>query len=175
MPNIPKTMTAAVLTGHGSFDKLGIRHDWPVPQPQAGEALVKVAACGVNNTDINTRIGWYDDSVSGDTQAGASSGFASVSDDSTGGWGSTGLTFPRIQGADTVGYVVAVGEGVDDDWLEARVLNDTWLRDWSQPMNRDKAGYIGSEADCLDGFWAQVLFLPRVGVELTLSLRAARA
>jgi NADPH:quinone reductase-like Zn-dependent oxidoreductase len=58
-------MTATMLTGHGGFDKLKIRHNVPVPQPNAGEMLVKVAACGMNNTDINTRIGWYSDAVVG--------------------------------------------------------------------------------------------------------------
>lgn len=150
-------MTAAVLMGHGGFDKLEIRHDWPVPQPQAGEVLIKVAACGMNNTDINTRIGWYDDSVGGETNAGAEGGFDSVSDESTGGWGNSGISFPRIQGADVVGYVVALGEGVGDDWLGARVLSDNWLRDWSEPMNRDRTGYLGSECD---GGFAQYVALP---------------
>ncbi len=154
---IPKTMTAAVLTGHGGFDKLEIHHDWPVPQPQAGEVLIKVAACGVNNTDINTRVGWYDDSVTGDTNSGAAGGFDTVSDDSVGSWGSSTISFPRIQGADTIGQVVALGEGVPDDWMRARVMTDNWLRDWSEPTNRDKTGYIGSECD---GGYAQYTALP---------------
>ncbi|MEM7334238.1 MAG: alcohol dehydrogenase family protein [Chloroflexota bacterium] len=155
--NIPTTMTAAVLTGHGGFDKLEIRHDWPVPIPKAGEVLVKVAACGMNNTDINTRIGWYDDSVAGDTTSGGTEGFDSVEDDSIGGWGNTGIQFPRIQGADVVGYVVALGEGVADEWLDSRVMSDNWLRDWSQPMNRDLVGYFGSECD---GGYAQYVAIP---------------
>ena len=100
MHEIPKTMSAAVLTGHGGYDKLEIHHDWPVPTPQAGEVLIKVAACGINNTDINTRIGWYDDTVEGDSSSNAADGLDSVSDDSVGGWGNTGIQFPRIQGAD---------------------------------------------------------------------------
>jgi len=111
-------MTAAVLTGHGGFDQLEIRHDWPVPQPQVGEVLIQVAACGMNNTDINTRVGWYDDSVTGDTNSGAAGGFDSVDNDSEGGWGGTGIQFPRIQGADPVGTVVALGEDVDADWMD---------------------------------------------------------
>ena len=84
---IPTHMTAALLTGHGGLEKLEIRHDWPVPKPQAGEVLIKVAACGMNNTDINTRVGWYDDSVAGDSNSCGASGFDSVEDDSFGGWG----------------------------------------------------------------------------------------
>ena len=153
-------MTAAVLIGHGGFDKLEIRHDWPVPQPKAGEVLIRVAACGMNNTDINTRIGWYDDTVPGETTAGGSTGFDSVNDDSDGGW--TGaLHFPRIQGADIAGHVVMLGEGVLDEWLEARVMGDTWLRDWNEPMNRNQSGYVGSECD---GGFAQYVALPITNV-----------
>lgn len=158
---IPKTMTAAVLTGHGGLDKLEIRHDVPVPQPIHGELLIKVAACGMNNTDINTRIGWYSDEVAGETNAGATDGFDQVDDNSVGGWGNSGIVFPRIQGADIVGHVVAVGAGVSADWLDARVMSDNWLRDWSDPMNRTKTGYIGSECD---GGYAQYVALPHQNV-----------
>ncbi|MEM7028577.1 MAG: alcohol dehydrogenase family protein [Chloroflexota bacterium] len=157
IPQIPPTMTAAVLTGHGGFEKLEIRHDWPVPKPKSGEVLIKVAACGMNNTDVNTRVGWYDDSVAGDTNAGATAGFESVTDQSEGGWSGAGVSFPRIQGADVVGYVVGLGKNVDTAWLNARVISDNWLRDWSEPMNRSKTGYLGSECD---GGFAQYVALP---------------
>ena len=32
--------------------------------------LIRVAAAGINNTDINTRIGWYSKSVTADTDSG---------------------------------------------------------------------------------------------------------
>ena len=134
-----------------------IHADWPVPHPKAGEVLLKVAACGVNNTDINTRIGWYDDSVEGDTTSGGAGGFDSIEDESTGGWGNTGIQFPRIQGADVVGNVVALGNGVDAGWMGQRVLSDNWLRDWEQPLNRNECGYLGSECD---GGFAQFAALP---------------
>jgi NADPH:quinone reductase-like Zn-dependent oxidoreductase len=51
-------MKAAVLTGHGGLDKLLIRDDFSVPKPDRHEVLIEVGACGMNNTDINTRIGW---------------------------------------------------------------------------------------------------------------------
>ncbi len=159
--NIPKTMTAAVLTGHGGFEKLEIRDDWPVPQPKACEVLIEVAACGVNNTDINTRIGWYSDDVAGDTTSAGAGGFDLVDDDSVGGWGNTGIQFPRIQGADVCGHVVALGAGVGDEWLDQRVISDPWLRDWAAPMDRDKSGYVGSECD---GGFAQYVALPITNV-----------
>ena len=60
-----KSMRAVVLTGHGGLDKLEYHAHWPKPVPGAGEALIRVAACGLNNTDINTRIGWYAKGVEG--------------------------------------------------------------------------------------------------------------
>ncbi len=158
---IPETMSAIVLTGHGGYEKLELHHDWPTPKPEKGEVLIKVAACGMNNTDINTRIGWYDDNVEGDTTSGGEDGFDVVTDDSIGGWGNTGIQFPRIQGADPVGRVVAVGEGVSEEWLEARVITDNWLRDWDEPMNRNKSGYFGSE---MDGGFAQYVKVPVTNV-----------
>jgi NADPH:quinone reductase-like Zn-dependent oxidoreductase len=62
---LPRQMTAVLLTGYGSFDKLVIRNDVPLPSLGAHEVLIRVGACGVNNTDINTRKGWYAPSVQG--------------------------------------------------------------------------------------------------------------
>ena len=53
------TMKAIVTTGHGGFEKLVYR-DVAVPVPSPGEVLVQVLAAGVNNTEINTRVGWYE-------------------------------------------------------------------------------------------------------------------
>ncbi|MHC4459199.1 MAG: Zn-dependent oxidoreductase, partial [Planctomycetota bacterium] len=57
----PKTMKAVLLTGFGGYDKLEYREDVAIPEPQKDEVLVKVSACGVNNTDIWTREGAYGD------------------------------------------------------------------------------------------------------------------
>ena len=57
------TMRAVVLTGHGGIDKLEFRDDVARPRPAEGEVLIDVGACGLNNTDINTRTGWYDPTV----------------------------------------------------------------------------------------------------------------
>ena len=64
---IPDSMQAVLLTGHGGFDKLEYRDDVPVPVPAEGQVLIRVAAAGINNTDINTRIGWYSKNVDGAT------------------------------------------------------------------------------------------------------------
>ena len=111
-------MKGVVLTGHGGLDKLVWRDDLPVPRPSLGEVLIRVGASAVNNTDVNTRTGWYARSVRGDTASGAAEGYA---DELEGGW--TGaLSFPRVQGADCCGRIVAVGEGVDAARIGERVL-----------------------------------------------------
>ncbi len=155
--NIPAKMTAAVLTGHGGFEKLVIRKDVPVPTPGPGEVLIAVGACGMNNTDINTRIGWYSRSVStGTTTRGGTEGMADVSgQDAT--WGFGALEFPRIQGADVVGRIVAVGDDVPIRRMDERVMVDPWLRDRSDPTDRNRAGYLGSERD---GGFAQFTTVP---------------
>ncbi|MCB2137349.1 MAG: alcohol dehydrogenase family protein [Rhodobacteraceae bacterium] len=136
-------MKAMVLTGHGGLDKYVWYEDWPRPDPGPMEVLIRVGACGLNNTDINTRTGWYSKAVNEATTGDA---YQSVGEaDPT--WGGGPITFPRIQGADAVGEVVAVGEDVDPALVGKRVMVDGWLRDWSKPMNMDNAGYFGSECD----------------------------
>ena len=51
-------MMAVVTTGNGGYDKLDYR-EVPVPVPGPGELLLRVLAAGINNTEINTRLGWY--------------------------------------------------------------------------------------------------------------------
>lgn len=57
MTEIPATMRATVLTGRGGPEVLVVRDDVPVPTPGPKEVLLEVAACGANNTDINTSAG----------------------------------------------------------------------------------------------------------------------
>ena len=74
MQEIPKTMHAVMLTGHGGIDMLVYKTDVEVPLPKSDEVLIRVKASGVNNTDINTSIGWYSKSVTSDTNKGGASG-----------------------------------------------------------------------------------------------------
>ncbi|WP_413700506.1 hypothetical protein ACLKMH_01030 [Psychromonas sp. KJ10-10] len=60
-------MKAIVTTGNGGYDKL-VYKDVPVPTPAPGEVLVQVLAAGVNNTEINTRLGWYSSKVTEGTE-----------------------------------------------------------------------------------------------------------
>ena len=117
---LPETMKAVVLTGHGGLDKLEWRENVPVPKPNAGEVLIRVGASAVNNTDVNTRTGWYSKAVRGDTGSAATDGYAGASD-ADGAW-SGALSFPRIQGADCCGEIVAVGDDVDTARMGQRVL-----------------------------------------------------
>ncbi len=137
---MPTSMKAMVLMRHGDLDAYAWHTDWPVPKPSPTEVLVKVAACGLNNTDVNTRMGWYSKAVTGATGEDGE-----PEDDPT--WGGSGLSLPRIQGADICGHVVAAGAEVDATLIGKRVIADTWLRDWNDIGNRNKAGYLGSEAD----------------------------
>jgi len=143
MSPIPKTMNAFVLTGHGGLEKLEWHENWPTPDVGANDVLIKVHACGLNNTDINTRSGWYSKAV---TEATSSEAYTEVASEDP-SWGGAPLTFPRIQGADAVGTVVAVGANADSDIIGKRVITDGWLRDWNDPHNKDKTGYFGSERD----------------------------
>ncbi len=143
MKKIPETMRAMVLTGHGDLDKLEYHEDWPTPVPGKDEVLIKVHACGLNNTDVNTRSGWYDKSVTSGTTG---STHESVNDDSKGGWDGS-IPFPLIQGGDPCGTVVTAGDAVSPKLIGKRCIVDTVLRDWHDPLNIEKCTYLGSARD----------------------------
>lgn len=152
---IPERMCAVLLTGHGGFDRLHFREDVPVPRPGAGEVLVKVAAAGVNNTDVNTRIGWYSKRVRTGSGPGGARGLAAIAP-ADASWTGTPLRFPRIQGADCCGHVVAVGEGVAEGRIGERVIVSALLRHYRgfRPFEADT---LGSE---VDGAFAQYVKAP---------------
>ena len=128
---LPATMSGVHLTRHGGPEVLVWRDDIPVPRPQAGEVLVRVLASGVNMTDINTRVGWY-----GEGRAA--------------GW-SGAMGFPRIQGSDLCGRIVALGDGVEGLPIGARVICPT---NQHEPTEDNPIAFvsIGSE---FDGAFAQ--------------------
>ncbi|MEX0311084.1 MAG: alcohol dehydrogenase family protein [Tateyamaria sp.] len=150
---LPDTMNAMVTMGHGDMDQMVWHTDWPRPDPAAGEVLVKVGACGLNNTDVNTRSGWYSKSVTEATSGGA---YDDVGEEDP-SWGGAPISFPRIQGADVCGTIVAVGDGVDVARIGERIITDNWLRDPDDLTNKNKTGYYGSERD---GGFAEYASMP---------------
>ncbi|GAA2569866.1 hypothetical protein GCM10010304_04700 [Streptomyces roseoviolaceus] len=78
--SLPRTMAAALLTGHGGLERLEYRTDVPVPRPEEGKVLIQVAAAGINNTDVNMRIGWYSKTVTSGTGEGGAAGSTSIDD-----------------------------------------------------------------------------------------------
>lgn len=124
---LPETMAGVVLTGHGGLDRLVYRTDLPVPVPGPDDVLIRVRASSVNNTDINTRIGWYSKAVTGATGDGGSGGLVDA-DAADAGWAGVPLSFPRIQGADAAGEIVAVGERVSADRIGERIVVRTLMR-----------------------------------------------
>lgn len=148
---LPRIMRGVALTGFGGFDKLHYRTDLPVPVPGPGEVLIKVGAAGVNNTDINTRIGWYSPSVEGSTDKGGAEGFAEAQGE---GWSGTQFTFPRIQGIDAAGRIVAVGASVDAGRIGERVLVEPAL-----VAADGSVRFLGSECD---GAFAEYVVAPAI-------------
>lgn len=131
MNEIPKTMRGVLLTEHGDLDKLVIRDDVPVPKPGPFDVLIRVSAAAVNNTDINTRTAWY-------------SKGEGASDDAS--WSGSAIHFPRIQGADVCGRIVAVGGEISKDRLNERVLVEPCIREANGEV-LEQPWYFGSECD----------------------------
>ena len=124
-------MKAVVTTGNGGFDKL---HYLEVPMPElgAGEVLIKVLAAGVNNTEINTRLGWY-----------------------TGGGWHIPTPFPFIQGTDCCGIVAETFDSADAALVGKRVL----VRPCMRPDGFDSMLNLWMGSD-FDGAFAQYVKVP---------------
>jgi NADPH:quinone reductase-like Zn-dependent oxidoreductase len=131
MNEIPKFMRGVQLIGHGGFDKLMLRDDIPIPVPGPYDVLIKVGAAGVNNTDLNTRLAWYS---------------KSDEDSSDASWSGSPLQFPRIQGADVCGKIVAVGKKVSNAFIGQRVLVEPCIRE-AGGQKLESPWYFGSECD----------------------------
>ena len=149
-------MRAVLLRGHGGFEQLEYRTDVPVSLPREGEVLVRVGAAGVNNTDINTRTGWYSPAVTEGTTAEAGASGILGADVADSGWTGARHAFPRIQGADACGLIVAVGPGVDSARVGSRVLIEPVFR-IADAIQGQRVVYFGSE---VDGAFAQFARVP---------------
>ena len=114
------TMKAVVTNGNGGYEQLEYR-DVPIPVLASGEVLLQVLAAGVNNTEINTRLGWYSSAVTTGTDALSAGEKEKAKVKADGGWNEA-TPFPFIQGTDCCGRVVAVGPDGDERPLGLRVL-----------------------------------------------------
>lgn len=142
--NIPDTMAAMLLTGHGGIDKLVYQQDVPTPWPGSGQVLVRVTATAKNNTDRKAREGLYPTKDKTETTSFQMGGTPT-------------LTFPRIQGADVAGRIVAVGAGVDASRIGDRGLLDFNLyADERRDINLTP-DYYGHGAD---GGYAEYIAVP---------------
>ena len=130
---LPKTQHAVVTKGQGGYEQLEYRIDVAVPEiPADGDryALLRVLAAALNNTDINTRLGWYGKNVKGST-ADASKKRKRENGSASGGW-SKATPFPFIQGVDCCARCIAVSNSIDTSWIGKRVIvmpchGKTWL------------------------------------------------
>jgi alcohol dehydrogenase len=141
--NPPDTMCAVLLTGHGGMDKLEYVEDYPVPAIADDEVLIEVRACGMNNTDVWVREGAYgkDDDP-----------------DAISSWRRDGdtLSFPRIQGADIVGRIAAVGNNIPQSRIGERVMVDFSIYNTETDSLAD-IDYIGHGRD---GGYAEYCAVP---------------
>ncbi len=103
-----------------------------MPELGTGEVLIKVLAAGVNNTEINTRLGWY----------------------SGGGW-HIPTPFPFIQGTDCCGIVTQTFDSADAALIGRRVL----VRPCMRPDGFDSMLNIWMGSD-FDGAFAQYVKVP---------------
>ena len=90
MTGVPATMRAVRVHAAGGPEVMRVE-SLPVPQPRAGEALVRLDAAGVNFVDVYKRVGLYD------------------------------IPRPATLGEEGAGTVVAVGEAVTDVHVGDRV------------------------------------------------------
>lgn len=149
------TMKAVVTTGNGGYEKLDYR-DVPVPELSSNEVLLQVLAAGVNNTEINTRLGWYSSKVTTSTEAltTVEKELQEAQVEGDGGWNEA-TPFPFIQGTDCCGRVVAVAAGLDESLMGSRVLVRSCMRTsgWDSLENY----WIASD---FDGAFAQFVKVP---------------
>lgn len=148
-----ETMMAVVTMGNGGYDMLAYR-ETRRPKPGPGEVLLRVLGAGVNNTEINTRLGWYSSSVTDDTSSTASAQEQDAVQKADGGWNEA-TPFPFIQGTDCCGEVVALGADVANEIEGARVI----VRACMRPNGYETYDNIWMASD-FDGAFAQFVKVP---------------
>ena len=146
-------MKAVVTMGNGGYDML-VYKDVPKPRAGDGEAVLKVLAAGINNTEINTRLGWYSETVTNATSGTADDQDGVNEQKSDGGWNDA-TPFPLIQGTDCCGEGVELGAGADPTLMGRRSL----VRACMRPNGYDDPTNIWMASD-FDGAFAQYVKVP---------------
>ena len=118
--NAKAIMKAVVTMENGDYDKLVFK-DVPIPELKAGEVLLQVLAAGVNNTEINTRLGWYSAAVTESTASVSSEEKEKAKKAKDGGWNEE-TPFPFIQGTDCCGKVIYAFSENDKNLIGKRAL-----------------------------------------------------
>lgn len=150
---MPTAMKAVVTTGNGGTDKLDYR-SVALRALKPGEVCVKVLAAGMNNTEINTRLGWYSSSVTSSTDDLKSAQDTQASHSPDGGWNKA-TPFPIIQGTDCCGEVVACQDEADTPWLGKRVLVRACMR--LKGFDSQETAWMASD---FDGAFADYVAVP---------------
>jgi NADPH:quinone reductase-like Zn-dependent oxidoreductase len=146
-------MKAVATMGNGGYDQL-VYCDVARPTPGPDDVIVRVRAAGMNNTEINTRLGWYSSTVITGTFEAAEVAEVAPTRKADGGWNAA-TPFPFIQGTDCCGIVVEVGSMADAGLLGRRVLVRACMRPngFASPENV----WMGSD---FDGAFAQFVKVP---------------
>src|SRR5579864_9458 len=95
-------MRAIHFERHGGPEVLQVVDDAPIPQPEPGQARVKLAAVGVNFVEIYQRMGLYK------------------------------MPLPFIPGGEGAGVVDAVGPGVTDVQVGDRVATSAFTGGYAE-------------------------------------------
>ncbi len=150
-----RTMKAVVTMGNGGYEMLQYK-DVPVPTLDEGEVLVKVLAAGVNNTEINTRLGWYSSKVTTSTEqlSDTDGEMEDAAEKGDGGWNEA-TPFPFIQGTDCCGEVVEVKDQENEALIGKRVL----IQPCTRHHGYDSMDNIWMASD-FDGAFAQYVKIP---------------
>ncbi|MGC6516474.1 MAG: alcohol dehydrogenase family protein [Candidatus Puniceispirillaceae bacterium] len=149
----PSTMMAVVTTGNGGYDKLSYQ-SVPVRALRPGEILLRVLAAGMNNTEINTRLGWYSKTVTSSTDSLGEAQEQDPSHKADGGWNKA-TPFPIIQGTDCCAEIVAVHDSEDKARIGERVLVRACMR--LRGFDSLETAWMASD---FDGAFADYVIVP---------------
>jgi putative PIG3 family NAD(P)H quinone oxidoreductase len=140
---LPDRMRFIDMTGPGGPEVLGPR-DGPVPQPAPGEALIRVAAAGVNRPDVLQRMGSYPPPAGASPILGLEvSGTIAALGDGVAGWREGDEVCALVPGGGYAEYCLApashclpLPRGVG--LAEAAGLPETFFTVWTNVFDRGR-------------------------------------